>query len=488
MKMSINEFISDRNPWLYGAKYKLPAFKRTTFFDLKEEIMSMKKSSCIVILGPRRVGKTITLLQLAQELSSEFGSDSVLYIPVDEAIELISNDFSLHKIIDFWRKIFGRGKFPRYIFLDEAQYAKDWSVIVKGIIDRANRYGEKVVIVATGSSEIGIKIGAGESLYGRLSIIRMFPLSLLECIGLMDDDPAYSEVAVQVRNDALSGLVYQKEDLLENGLDTIHNTLIKRNRRMEDALHVLASYGGLPEIVDLYKSGVSHDKIARRIRELVDIAILRDALRMQSLYELESVPAEDLSKIFRIISFQSPSTISINTLARQLGVNWRKVKQAITLLNYANLIKFAEPYAKDPLVMERKKLKKLFTADISFRNIVRDKLGPEIIADSDEMGKVAENLTLIHAQRISFLLGYPSSEIFFWRTKGGEYEVDVILKAKNTVAMEVKIQKTKKLRGLEKFKEYATNSVSYVISMEQEVVEKINGNVVLPLSYFLSIG
>jgi predicted AAA+ superfamily ATPase len=116
------------------------------------------------LTGPRQVGKTTLLLDLA----GRFGKGAV-YVAGDEPQAALPG---------FWERIWQeaetRAKRRRTcLLLDEIQHLPDWSGRLKSQWDRVRRRRTPIHVVASGSSSLRIGAGARESLAGRFERVTL---------------------------------------------------------------------------------------------------------------------------------------------------------------------------------------------------------------------------------------------------------------------------------------------------------------------------
>jgi predicted AAA+ superfamily ATPase len=82
--------------------------------------------------GPRRVGKTTILLQIAQELVKKEDPLGVFYISLDHPILKL---VPLHEILRIYHQdVYPEGK-RVVLLMDEIQYSKDWDLYIKNLVD-----------------------------------------------------------------------------------------------------------------------------------------------------------------------------------------------------------------------------------------------------------------------------------------------------------------------------------------------------------------
>jgi hypothetical protein len=117
-----------------------------------------------LLTGPRQVGKTTLLLEIAEQ----FG-DAAVYAAGDEPDAALPG---------FWERRFAdaeararRG--TAVLLLDEVHHLYDWAKRLKGHCDYLRRRRVPVHIVATGSSALRVTSGSRETLAGRFERITL---------------------------------------------------------------------------------------------------------------------------------------------------------------------------------------------------------------------------------------------------------------------------------------------------------------------------
>lgn len=138
-----------------------------------------------LVMGPRQVGKTSTLLKIAKEFSRK-----AIYTAVD------SPESSLP---GYWERLWLSAREieakegEAFLLMDEIQHLKDWSLKLKGEWDKIVRFNENLHVVASGSSALHLGLGSKESLAGRierLTITHWSALALKEAFQMSDEHAA----------------------------------------------------------------------------------------------------------------------------------------------------------------------------------------------------------------------------------------------------------------------------------------------------------
>jgi len=135
-----------------------------------------------MLTGPRQVGKTTILLNVAEEWG-----DSAIYLAMDSPEASLPGWWELQ-----WRRavqLAGKGK--AVLLLDEVQYLPNWTRLVKSAIDEALRDRLPLHIVITGSAALEVGAGARETMAGRYErlVLRQWnPQDLAKAFSLSSDE------------------------------------------------------------------------------------------------------------------------------------------------------------------------------------------------------------------------------------------------------------------------------------------------------------
>src|SRR5437899_2716636 len=157
-----------------------------------------------LVTGPRQVGKTTLLLELAAQLG-----ERAIYVAADGPEAALPG---------FWERLWNRAEETaalrgrtKVVLVDEVQHLADWAARLKAEWDRLRRKRLRVHVVATGSSALRLASGSKESLAGRferLTLTHWSAAALAETFGLAPDDAAELVVrmgaypgAMELRND-----------------------------------------------------------------------------------------------------------------------------------------------------------------------------------------------------------------------------------------------------------------------------------------------
>ena len=222
---------------------------------LKERLNEKAPSFIQLIVGPRQVGKTTLILEIA----SEWAGRSI-YASADTPEAALPNWRE-----GIWRRIeaLARNGAPAVLLLDEVQYLPDWSHWLKAKYDEIQRLGLPIRIVASGSSSLQIGAGARESMAGRfekLTLSHWGAGDLAKIAGLAPQEAAYRLVthggypgAVVFWSDPARWQAYVRDSIIEPaiGRDILHLEKVRKPALLRQVFAVAAAHPS--EILSLEK-------------------------------------------------------------------------------------------------------------------------------------------------------------------------------------------------------------------------------------------
>jgi hypothetical protein len=215
-----------------------------------------------LLTGPRQVGKTTLLLELAKQ----FG-DAAIYAAGDEPDAALPGFWERH-----WAEAEARAKRGTVILLlDEVQQLSGWAKQLKGYWDRARRRDTSIHVVATGSSALRVTTGSRESLAGRFErtvLSHWSAASLASAFQLSKKEAALSLVrfgsypgAVELTGDPARWRAYVRDAIIEPaiGRDLLALGAIRRPALLRQVFAI--AVGSPAQIVSLQKlQGQLQDK------------------------------------------------------------------------------------------------------------------------------------------------------------------------------------------------------------------------------------
>ncbi len=174
--------LSEYNPWWRGERFPdLPQWKRAAFHDLYSWATSPPAPRAVFLSGARQIGKTTLLLQSIEKLlEAGVHPSNILYATFDHPIlKLVGIDATLSA----WRSREPMQEDYEFLFLDEAQFIKDWGTWIKHQVD----LNKKQRIIFTGST-MPLHDAGQESGVGRWYTIKLTTLSFYEYLQIKKVD------------------------------------------------------------------------------------------------------------------------------------------------------------------------------------------------------------------------------------------------------------------------------------------------------------
>lgn len=402
------------NPWWTGRPAPNPAFRRLAFHACRRHIAHAELRRAILLSGPRRVGKTTVLQQLAADaIASGREARSVLYLSLDHPLLKL---VTLREILTLYAERVHPEGSPALLLLDEVQYTRDWELEIKLLVD----HRPELRIVATGSAAVVQKNELAESGVGRWITVSVPTLSYFEFVHLRGE--AVPEIDSKLKPTQLfqRGAV-SREDLLA------------RLRPLLPLFHRYLLVGGFPETAKLDDTSLCH----RLLREdVVERVLKRD---MTTLFGVRNIA--DLERLFIYLCLHTGGILAHKTVADALGTTTATVANHLELLEQANLVyRLAPVRTGGKQVLKARN--KYYLVDAALRNAVLLR-SEEVLSRPDEMGLVVETTVLRHFHAYTYR---DRPEFVYWRDPVTEKEVDLIVRSPAyTIPIEVKYRENAEL-------------------------------------------
>ena len=379
--MSLSDLLHDMNPYWSDARARVASrfrYRRELHGELLRHLAGNERRAAVVI-GPRQVGKTTLLLQVADDLIDGEGvaPANVTYFDFSDD-RLPVDPVSPRSVVNFEPPGLRKDQ-PRFFLFDEVSGAARWSQWLKHAVDeRAGRF------VVTDSASTILRQGGRESGLGRWDEYRIEALSFREFLALQ----------------ALPG-------------ETAEATLFRIPQPFERYL----SLGGRPEHVH----ADSFAEARRRIRsDTVDRAIGRDLI---------GVDVARVKELFVYLVSDSGAIFDAAARGRLLQrpgaepVDRRSIDKWVALLEDTMLIVRLNPFARAATAkLAARSYPKLYASDpgllVAFSGI------SEPLQDPAVRGRAFEAAVFRH------LRGYVSRTdlaISYLRDKRGTAEIDFVV-------------------------------------------------------------
>ncbi len=343
----------------------------------------------VVLMGPRRVGKTVMIYHTIQELIKEnIAPQKIFFIGIDNPIYM---HLSLEDILLLAKEAVQVVELEGcFVFFDEIQYLKDWERHLKVLVDLY----PKTKFIVSGSAAAALRLQSSESGAGRFTDFMLPPLTFHEYIHLK----------------GLNHLV-QPKTIVYNCKE-MPFFITHDNKAFNKEFFNYLNFGGYPEVV---LSEKIQSDMGRYIKnDIVDKVLLRD---LPSLYGIKDV--QELNSFFTYIAYNTGNEFSFERLAKDSGIQKEIIKKYLEYLEAAFLIKVIHKIDDNA-----KKFKRITNFKVYLTNSsLRTALFSPIVETDKETGNMVE--TAIFSQwmhRENLNLKYAR-----WKMGRSEGEVDIVL-------------------------------------------------------------
>ena len=420
-KKQVLDRIKFENPWWIDGHIEQDynEMSRRLYFDLfKPLVYETQIRRAVVLMGPRRVGKTVMLFHLIEDMiQNGINPKKIIFITIENPIY---NNIPLETLFDYAKEATGlKDKSDWYVIYDEIQYCKNWELHLKTLVDSYRK--DKFIV--SGSAAAALKFASNESGAGRFTDFLLPPLTFNEYISLK----------------GLDGLIMPTELIWKDKKETFYTSshLDELNRHFIDYIN----FGGYPEVIFSKQIQSNPGRYIRH--DIVDKVLLRD---LPSIYGISDT--RELNSLFTTIAFNSGSEFSLESLSQQSQVPKTTLKKYIEYLEAAYLIKQVRRIDQSGKKFKRDNFFKIYLTNPSLRSAL---FSP--ITSTDEMiGNMVE--TAIYSQWMHRDRFTP------WYARWSNGEVDMVglndNNLKPTWALEIKwsnrfFNKPKELKSLHKF-------------------------------------
>lgn len=430
--MDLQAILQDQNPWwrepLARAARGYPV-RRDLQPGLLEKLLRVEERRAALVIGPRQVGKTVLLLQLADDLL-ERGLPPTHLTYFDFSDDRVTDEVSPRQVAETVPVGLEEER-PRVFLFDEIRLGKSWDRWLKQAVDR--KVGR---IVATDSAASLLRDAGRESGQGRWDEHR------------------------------IEGLSFREFSRLHSMPDETEGQVV---RRLPNLAERYLALGGFPE----HALSESFPEVRRRLRaDIVDRAILRDLAR----FEVDLTRVRDL---FVYLVQDSGALFNASHRANDLGADPRTVSRWLELLEDTLLLIRLPKYAEHAAARLRGQ-PRIFAADPGLVNAFS--LLPA--RDEEVRAKVFEAAVYRHLRE---LVQQGTGDLSFYR-RGENLEVDFVLERPGgLVAVEVTSSPRLRPRKVERLRRAASRLKAdrSVLIHGGLVEEEAEGIEALPMGRFL---
>src|SRR5574340_333802 len=363
--------------------------RRAYFAPFIQLVRQIDVPRAVVLIGPRRVGKTVMLSHTVQALlDAGVAGNSILTVSLDTPLysgrsleSLVRTFVELHRHRD--------GE-QLWVFFDEIQYLKDWEVHLKSLVDTFRT----IRFVASGSAAAALRMKSRESGAGRFTEFMLPPLTFAEYLDFAEQEDALIE-----------------EEPPEAGRAPAYHA------RSIDALNAefvnYLNYGGFPEAV---MNPAVRENPARFLRQdIVDKVLLKD---LPSLYGIGDT--QELNRFFNVLAYNTGDEVSPEDLSKHTGIAKQRLQEYLEYLEAAFLIRRVHRVDDSARRMQRVRTFKVYLTNPSIRSALFGYVGPNDAA----MGALAE--TAVWSQWLHSTSMIQSLHYARWTQGRSKLEVDLV--------------------------------------------------------------
>lgn len=347
-------------------------------------LAALSEVPVVLIVGPRRAGKTTLVRHIARHQRPYFTLD-------DKAVL----DFARNDPEGFVREI-------NIAVIDEVQRAPDLMLAIKRSVDEDGRYGR---FLLTGSANILTLPRLADSLAGRMRVISLYPLARCEIIGTA------STFLQRLFHQDL-----QPSQVVITGSDLIQTALV----------------GGFPESLICTQETQRHNWM----RDYLTATVMRDLRDISHIQRLAELP-----RFLRYLAEYSGKVVNYSEFGGSIDVSYQTSKHYVHLLQQVFFITLLPPWSTNKIKRLVKK-PKIHFLDSGLLATARGETFSSVKGERSTWGSllesfvVSEVLKLIHASDM-WLIPYHFRQ-------NNAREVDLLLERSDgkVVGIEIKARAT----------------------------------------------
>jgi uncharacterized protein len=397
----ILDSIKMENPWwtIAAIDYDYSIMRRRLYFELfLPLVLEMDVRRGVVLMGPRRVGKTVMMHHAIEALLDKgIPKDKICFINIENPLYLYK---PLEELFANARKaVDSDNPDGWFVFFDEIQYLKDWELHLKVLVDKYR----STKFIVSGSAAAALKLKSNESGAGRFTDFMLPPLTFHEYIIMNDYD----------------WLIKEKQ-IKWNGRDKVFLSTTDINELNKHFTQYI-NFGGYPEVIFNEKVRKNPGRYIKN--DIVDKVLLKD---LPSHFGIQNI--QELNAFFTRLAYYSGNVVSLQSLSTDSNVNIDTLRKYIEYLEAAFLIKKVHRIDDNAKKFQRENYYKIFLTNPSLRSALFSPL-----LSTDEMfGHMVE--TAIYAQWLQRHWTVP------WYANWKRGEVDMVFLSKKTLKPESAIE------------------------------------------------
>lgn len=339
--------------------------------NLEKVIKEVAKDyACLLLCGPRQVGKS-TLLEHIDPNRKKVTLDDI------EKRNLARTDPKLFLELH-----------PYPILIDEIQYAPELFPYIKMRIDEGIPAGSYFL---TGSQSFNLMRLAGESLAGRVAVLHLSGLAQNEVFA--EKRPAKFKIAI--------------------------DDLMKRAKLFEKA--------GIESIYQRIFNGSMPGHISGKFknREVFYSSYVSTYIQRDVRNEIAGLREEVFFDFIRSVACRAAQTLNVHSIAVDVGINDDTAKRWLRILERAEIIFFLHPYSNN-LLKRTVKFPKMYFFDTGLIAHLTKHSTPSILMNAAINGAILENYVVSELRKEYLNRGIFEIPMYYYRDKDGK-EIDIVI-------------------------------------------------------------
>lgn len=396
------------------------------------------KFPVVVLTGARQVGKS-TMLQMIKD-------SDMSYVTLDD---LDARNLALSDPKYFLEQY----SYP--LLIDEVQYAPNLLPYIKMIVDEQrlqnlkNNEQNKPLFWLTGSQQFNVMKDVSESLAGRIGVLNLYSLSLSE-INQIDSDLFQPKIEVLKKKNV--NIYKDSKEIFER----IFN-------------------GGMPSVVtksidrNSYFSSYINTYIERDIKQLLNVG-----------------KTIEFYNFMQFIAVRTAQEVNYSTIANEIGVDSKTIKNWISILESSGIIYLLQPYYSK--VSNRIiKSPKLYFMDTGLCSYLAKYPNPETLEVGALSGAIFETFVVSEIIKNFTSNGIdPKMFLYYYRDKD-QKEIDLVYIEGDTLyPIEIKkgVSPNNPDKNFEVLKKYSNNVGAGIVLCMTNKLQPINKNCwLVPVEY-----
>lgn len=396
------------------------------------------KFPVVVLTGARQVGKS-TMLQMIKD-------SDMSYVTLDD---LDARNLALSDPKYFLEQY----SYP--LLIDEVQYAPNLLPYIKMIVDEQrlqnlkNNEQNKPLFWLTGSQQFNVMKDVSESLAGRIGVLNLYSLSLSE-INQIDSDLFQPKIEVLKKKNV--NIYKDSKEIFER----IFN-------------------GGMPSVVtksidrNSYFSSYINTYIERDIKQLLNVG-----------------KTIEFYNFMQFIAVRTAQEVNYSTIANEIGVDSKTIKNWISILESSGIIYLLQPYYSK--VSNRIiKSPKLYFMDTGLCSYLAKYPNPETLEVGALSGAIFETFVVSEIIKNITSNGIdPKMFLYYYRDKD-QKEIDLVYIEGDTLyPIEIKkgVSPNNPDKNFEVLKKYSNNVGAGIVLCMTNKLQPINKNCwLVPVEY-----